>query len=39
MARPADVADLIAFLVSARASFISGTCVTLDGSASRGVWL
>ncbi len=39
MARPADVADLIAFLVSARASFISGVCVTIDGSASRGVWL
>jgi 3-oxoacyl-[acyl-carrier protein] reductase len=39
LARPRDVADLVAFLVSARASFINGTCVTLDGGASRGVYL
>jgi len=39
LARPDDVADLVCFLVSARASFITGICVTLDGGSSRGVYL
>ena len=39
LARPADVADLVAFLVSERAAFINGTCITLDGGVSRGVQL
>ena len=34
-----DIADLVAFLVSARASFITGVCVTVDGGATRGVYL
>ncbi len=38
MARPEDVADLVCFLVSARASFLTGICVTIDGGASRGVY-
>lgn len=39
MARPEDVADLVCFLASDRASFITGICVTLDGGSSRGVYL
>lgn len=39
LARPRDVADLVAFLASERASFINGICVTLDGGVSRGVYL
>ena len=39
IASPEDVADLVAFLVSARASFLSGICVTVDGGATRGVYL
>ena len=39
LARPEDVADLVCFLVSDRASFITGICVTLDGGSSRGVYL
>ena len=39
LARPRDVADLVAFLASDRASFINGICVTLDGGVSRGVYL
>ena len=34
-----DVADLVCFLVSERASAITGVCVTLDGGATRGVYL
>ena len=30
-AHPGEVADLVLFLASARASYISGTVVTLDG--------
>jgi hypothetical protein len=29
----------VCFLVSARASFLTGICVTVDGGATRGVWL
>jgi NAD(P)-dependent dehydrogenase (short-subunit alcohol dehydrogenase family) len=39
IARPEDVADLVCFLVSERAAFITGICVTLDGGSSRGVYL
>ena len=39
IATPEDVADLVCFLVSARASFLTGICVTVDGGASRGVYL
>jgi len=33
-----DIADLVCFLASARASFITGICVTVDGGATRGVY-
>jgi 3-oxoacyl-[acyl-carrier protein] reductase len=39
IARPEDIADLVCFLASARASFITGVCVTVDGGATRGVYL
>ncbi|WP_431285079.1 SDR family oxidoreductase [Humitalea sp. 24SJ18S-53] len=39
MASPEDIADMVAFLASARASFVSGACVTVDGNSTRGVWL
>jgi 3-oxoacyl-[acyl-carrier protein] reductase len=39
IARPEDVADLVCFLVSARASFLTGICITVDGGATRGVYL
>jgi NAD(P)-dependent dehydrogenase (short-subunit alcohol dehydrogenase family) len=39
IARPEDVADLVCFLASARASFLTGVCVTVDGGATRGVYL
>jgi NAD(P)-dependent dehydrogenase (short-subunit alcohol dehydrogenase family) len=38
IATPDDIADLVCFLVSARASFITGVCVTVDGGATRGVY-
>jgi 3-oxoacyl-[acyl-carrier protein] reductase len=34
-----DIADMVCFLVSARASFVTGICITVDGGASRGVYL
>src|SRR3989442_8601583 len=37
IAAPEDVADLVCFLVSARASFLTGICITVDGGSSRGV--
>jgi 3-oxoacyl-[acyl-carrier protein] reductase len=37
--RPEDVADLVVFLASERASFITGASITVDGGASRGVYL
>jgi NAD(P)-dependent dehydrogenase (short-subunit alcohol dehydrogenase family) len=39
IATPEDIADLVCFLVSARASFVTGVCITVDGGASRGVYL
>lgn len=38
IATPRDIADLVCFLASARASFITGICVTVDGGATRGVY-
>jgi NAD(P)-dependent dehydrogenase (short-subunit alcohol dehydrogenase family) len=37
--RPEDIADLVVFLASERASFITGQAITVDGGASRGVYL
>jgi 3-oxoacyl-[acyl-carrier protein] reductase len=39
IATPEDIADLVCFLVSARASFLTGICITVDGGSSRGVYL
>jgi 3-oxoacyl-[acyl-carrier protein] reductase len=39
MGQPEDVADLVLFLASERASFITGAAITVDGGASRGVYL
>ena len=33
-----DIADMVTFLVSERASFVTGICVTVDGGATRGVY-
>jgi 3-oxoacyl-[acyl-carrier protein] reductase len=38
IASPEDIADLVCFLVSARAAFITGICITVDGGATRGVY-
>jgi 3-oxoacyl-[acyl-carrier protein] reductase len=37
--RPEDVADLVVFLASERAAFLTGISITVDGGASRGVFL
>jgi len=39
IATPQDVADLVCFLVSERASFLTGICITVDGGSTRGVYL
>jgi 3-oxoacyl-[acyl-carrier protein] reductase len=38
IATPEDIADMVCFLVSARASFVTGICVTVDGGSTRGVY-
>jgi 3-oxoacyl-[acyl-carrier protein] reductase len=38
IALPEDVADLVVFLASDRASFLTGICITVDGGSSRGVY-
>jgi len=37
--RPQDIADVVVFLASERASFITGVAITVDGGTSRGVYL
>jgi 3-oxoacyl-[acyl-carrier protein] reductase len=39
MGTPRDVADIVTFLASERARFITGVAITVDGGASRGVYL
>ncbi len=39
IARPEEVADLVCFLCSARASFLTGITITVDGGITRGVYL
>ena len=38
IATSVDIADVVCFLVSARAAFITGICITVDGGATRGVY-
>jgi len=38
IATPEDISDVVCFLSSARASFITGICITVDGGATRGVY-
>ncbi|GIW06954.1 MAG: short-chain dehydrogenase [Dehalococcoidia bacterium] len=37
LGRPEEVADLVVFLASERAAFITGACFLIDGGASRGI--
>jgi NAD(P)-dependent dehydrogenase (short-subunit alcohol dehydrogenase family) len=37
--QPEDIADLVVFLASERAGFLTGASITVDGGASRGVYL
>ena len=37
--RPEDIADVVVFLASERAGFLTGASITVDGGASRGVYL
>jgi 3-oxoacyl-[acyl-carrier protein] reductase len=39
IALPEEVADLVCFLASDRASFLTGIAITIDGGISRGVYL
>jgi NAD(P)-dependent dehydrogenase (short-subunit alcohol dehydrogenase family) len=39
VALPEEVADLVCFLASARASFLTGITITIDGGLTRGVYL
>jgi 3-oxoacyl-[acyl-carrier protein] reductase len=39
IALPEEVADLVCFLASARAAFLTGITITVDGGATRGVYL
>ena len=38
IATPEDIADLVCFLAPARASFLTGICITVDGGSTRGVY-
>lgn len=38
-ARPEEIGDVVCFLASERASFISGVVLTVDGNITRGVWM
>jgi NAD(P)-dependent dehydrogenase (short-subunit alcohol dehydrogenase family) len=38
IALPEDIADLVCFLASPRASFLTGICITVDGGSTRGVY-
>lgn len=35
--RPEEVASVVVSLASERASYMTGTCVTVDGGATRGI--
>jgi NAD(P)-dependent dehydrogenase (short-subunit alcohol dehydrogenase family) len=39
MGQPEDIADAVCFVASARASYICGTVITVDGDRTRGVYL
>lgn len=39
IARPEEVADVVVFLASERAAFVTGVTITVDGGHSRGVYL
>jgi NAD(P)-dependent dehydrogenase (short-subunit alcohol dehydrogenase family) len=39
IALPEEVADLVCFLASERASFLTGVTITIDGGITRGVYL
>jgi 3-oxoacyl-[acyl-carrier protein] reductase len=36
--RPEEIADMVAFLSSARAAFVTGACIVADGGQTRGVY-
>jgi len=36
MGKPEEVADVVAFLVSERASWVTGACVVVDGAQHKG---
>jgi NAD(P)-dependent dehydrogenase (short-subunit alcohol dehydrogenase family) len=38
IALPEEIADLVCFLASTRAAFLTGICITVDGGATRGVY-